>query len=70
MLTNISVIFTVLLGAACAAYLASFITYVTIDKILQLTKFGHLLLDYARHKGRCKDCRKERVYVPKIKSDN
>lgn len=57
---------TILLGASVLIYIAVNLLWKAIDKILGLLKFSKILIQYARHKGKCKECRKNDVYTPRI----
>ena len=43
--------------------------WVTLDKILGLLKFSKVLIEYSRHKGKCKDCRGPAVFTPVLSKE-
>lgn len=57
---------TMLLGVSVLLYFSSYLLWKTTDKILGLMKFSKILIQYARNKGKCYQCRKNDVYSPTI----
>ncbi len=55
------------LGISLAIYLSVILIWHTLDRLLRLIKFGRTLVDWSYYRGKCKECRTNNVYTPKIK---
>lgn len=64
---DVSFIATMFIGSAIMIIGAFFIYEKVLDKVLGLLRIKKTMISWYYHKGKCKECRKNNVFTPKLK---